>query len=1766
VRWSDGETDNPRSVLITQDTAVTAVFSSNWLNVEVSSNNEEWGSVSGSGSYYYQTTAIVNATPYEHYHFLYWNDSNTVTPRNIQVVEDVSLMAVFVPETHSVQGVANNSNMGTVIGGGFYDYGSSAELLAIANADYHFVKWTDGNTQNPRSVSVLSDTVLTAVFAYNWLTVSLSSNNDQFGSTFGGGQYYYNSTCVIMAMPSEHYHFVNWSDGNTENPRNLTVVQDASLVANFEINRHLVLAQTSETERGSVSGGGEFAYGSAVVIYAEAGTGYYFSQWNDGYTGNPRIVTVTSDTLFTAQFGVNRYTILVTADNPLGGVVTGGGMYDFGSQIILSANPNSDYQFVQWNDGNADNPRVVLVTENAVYIANFIINHHSVDVVSGNPTMGTTGGGGFFNHGDSTEIVATPAYGYHFTQWGDGDTTNPRTVGVTSDVTYTAYFTPNSYALSVSSSDTIKGSVSGSGDYDYNTVTVISANANYGYHFTQWGDGNTDNPRVVVVTSDTMFTAVFSANIYTVTVGSMDDDKGNTSGGGAYVYGSDATITATPAYGYHFTQWSDGNNDNPRILVVAGDASYLAQFAPNTYVLTLASDDDAMGSVSGGGEYAYNTMVSISASAAYGYHFTQWGDGNTSNPRNVMVTRDTMYTAYFEPDSYTLTVMFANDNMGTVFGGGEYDYGETVTLAAAAAYGYHFVQWTDGNSANPRSVVVTGDAAYFAQFAPNTYTLTLAIDDGDMGSVAGGGEYAYNTMVSISASSEYGYNFTQWSDGNTSNPRSVMVTRDTMYTAYFEPDSYTLTVVSANDNMGTVSGGGEYDYGETAMLAATAAYGYHFVQWTDGNSANPRSVVVTGAAAYFAQFAPNTYTLTLVSDDDDMGSVAGSGEYAYNTMASISASADYGYHFTQWNDGNTSNPRNVMVTRDTMYTAYFEPDSYTLTVVSANDNMGTVSGGGEYDYGETAMLAATAAYGYHFVQWTDGNSANPRSVVVTGGATYLAQFAPNTYTLTLASDDDAMGSVAGGGEYAYNTMASISATAAYGYHFTQWSDGNTSNPRNVVVPRDTMYTAYFEPDSYTLTVMSSNDNMGTVSGGGEYDYGETAMLAATAAYGYHFVQWTDGNSANPRSVVVTGAAAYFAQFAPNTYTLTLASDDDDMGSVAGSGEYAYNTMASISATADYGYHFMQWSDGNTSNPRNVIVVSDTMFTAVFSANSYIVAVGSVDDDMGSTSGGGAYAYGVEATIAAVPAYGFHFTQWSDGNSDNPRTVTVSEDTTYMAFFVPNLYTLTVSSNNTDMGSVTGSGEYEYTTDAVLLATPNYGYHFTQWNDGNTNNPRVIEVIGDDIYTAQFAPNSYYVTVITADSNMGITIGGGHYDYGSEITVFATANNGYHFVNWDDGNTINPRNLSITGEMYHIAYFSPNKYVVSVFSNNTSMGSVLGGGEYDFNSEATLIAIPEYGYHFSHWNDGNTQQQRTVQVTQAVSFQAYFVADTFELEVLVVDSTQGSVVGSGSYSFGTQAIIQALPASHHSFVQWSDGNTSNPRVVHVNQNLSFTAIFLSDPQYELMVLSSNPEQGNVTGNGTYFYGDVVEIRAEPLPHYHFVRWSDGGTTSPRIITVTENMAFVAFFEPEYYIVNVTSNNDSLGTVTGAGEYEYGSLVTVTAIPKEGCHFVQWSNGILDSTYSFIADQNVDIMAVFSVNVGVDEYGETLQDWYLYAQDHYIQLRSLPVGESVQVLDMLGRRLYYTDSCVETNMQIGVPAAGVYLVVVGESSAKKISIPK
>lgn len=76
---------------------------------------------------------------------------------------------------------------------------------------------------------------------------------------------------------------------------------------------------------------------------------------------------------------------------------------------------------------------------------------------------------------------------------------------------------------------------------------------------------------------------------------------------------------------------------------------------------------------------------------------------------------------------YTITAT-CDATRGTVKGGGKYGQNNTVTLTATPLDGCTFVGWSDGNTDNPRTITVTGDAAYIAQFTKSQYTIYVNQD------------------------------------------------------------------------------------------------------------------------------------------------------------------------------------------------------------------------------------------------------------------------------------------------------------------------------------------------------------------------------------------------------------------------------------------------------------------------------------------------------------------------------------------------------------------------------------------------------------------------------------------------------------------------------------------------------------------------------------------------------------------------------------------------------------------------------------------------------------------------------------------------------------------------------------------------------------------------------------------------------------------------------------------------------------------------------
>ena len=558
---------------------------------------------------------------------------------------------------------------------------------------------------------------------------------------------------------------------------------------------------------------------------------------------------------------------------------------------------------------------------------------------------------------------------------------------------------------------------------------------------------------------------------FTITVESDNPDWGTVTGGGVFYYGDTATIEAFPNVGCEFLYWNDSITDNPRDIIITQDTTFVAHFTQTDYTITTFVSPENAGSVIGGGIYHYSDTITLEAVSHPGYAFQRWNDDISDNPRDVIVTQDSTFTAVFELLQYTITVVSDHPDWGSVTGGGTFFYGDTIQIGATANLGFEFVSWDDGNIDNPRTIIITEDITYTAHFGIQQCLIITEVIPEGAGIIDGGGIYDYGTIVNLTVQNNTGYVFDMWEDGNTDNPRSIIVEGDATYTAIFTPLQYEITTECEPVEGGTVSGAGIYDYGTTVTLVATANEYYSFLCWSDGIATNPRPVTVTGNANYKALFLFNgtpQYTINVKANDPALGTVTGSGTYPQGTTIEISATPNINANFTGWDDGNTDNPRSITVTQDLEIIALFEKiDTYAITVRAENPLLGTTYGSGTYLLNQVINIGATPNAGFYFSGWQDGNMSNPRTIIVTGNAEYIASFAQNpivTYSITVHCDAN-QGFILGAGSYIAGSTASIAAIPADGYEFAKWSDDTTDNPKEILVDHDIELTAYFNPVS-----------------------------------------------------------------------------------------------------------------------------------------------------------------------------------------------------------------------------------------------------------------------------------------------------------------------------------------------------------------------------------------------------------------------------------------------------------------------------------------------------------------------------------------------------------------------------------------------------------------------------------------------------------------------------------------------------------------------------
>ena len=363
---------------------------------------------------------------------------------------------------------------------------------------------------------------------------------------------------------------------------------------------------------------------------------------------------------------------------------------------------------------------------------------------------------------------------------------------------------------------------------------------------------------------------------------------------------------------------------------------------PVKYRLDMSNPDPTMGTVNRNGVEEFNegSTVSIIATPTQNYTFQRWSDGNTLNPRNLVMDRDYQLQPVFVYDQhYRLTANVSPTYRGQVTGRGMYRPGETAHLVAEPSNGWEFDHWEDQpDNHNPeRDVVMNSDVNLTAVFVAirNSYELYWNVNVygfGDIESEEDCGTYDRGDEVVLTAvPHDQNYEFVRWSDGNTANPRTLVANRDYDIIAEFRHKTETRQIV-VDTYYGETTGSGTYHLGELVEISATPAEGFHFVKWDDDedeHSLTRRFYLDRYSTRFYEAIMESdaTYHIRAVCEPEEAGTVTGCVEAAhYEDSVELDVTPAPGWRIVEWSDDRhfDGDHRNIDVYEDLDLVVYLE--------------------------------------------------------------------------------------------------------------------------------------------------------------------------------------------------------------------------------------------------------------------------------------------------------------------------------------------------------------------------------------------------------------------------------------------------------------------------------------------------------------------------------------------------------------------------------------------------------------------------------------------------------------------------------------------------------------------------------------------------------------------------------------------------------------------------------------------------------------------------
>ncbi|MCK9640657.1 MAG: ice-binding family protein [Prolixibacteraceae bacterium] len=304
------------------------------------------------------------------------------------------------------------------------------------------------------ATGVLLNKVIVATFSVPMDSLTLKSPATNFtikqGSTTVPGKFSYTSNTASFTPTSNLAPFTVYTGTISAGVKNtLGTPMAADYVWSFTTIPQLTLS-SNPLLGGITTGAGVFAQGSNVTAVATANTGFNFINWTDGAivvsTAASYQFAMAGNKTLVANF-IPKY-LVTTVSNPLlGGTTSGGGTFNSGLSVTVTAVPNTGFTFTNWTEGttvaSTSANYLFTIAGNRTLTANFTAVGFTLNVTAINGSVVKNPNLTTYASGATVQLTATPNSGYTFTSWSVDATgsTNPLTVTMNANKNITANFT-----------------------------------------------------------------------------------------------------------------------------------------------------------------------------------------------------------------------------------------------------------------------------------------------------------------------------------------------------------------------------------------------------------------------------------------------------------------------------------------------------------------------------------------------------------------------------------------------------------------------------------------------------------------------------------------------------------------------------------------------------------------------------------------------------------------------------------------------------------------------------------------------------------------------------------------------------------------------------------------------------------------------------------------------------------------------------------------------------------------------------------------------------------------------------------------------------------------------------------------------------------------------------------------------------------------------------------------------------------------------------